>query len=49
MKDDMVLELAVAAQAERIITFNMKDFRGIDIFDIEAVKPRDFLVEIGAF
>ncbi|MCZ7670544.1 MAG: putative toxin-antitoxin system toxin component, PIN family [Chloroflexi bacterium] len=49
VKDDMVLELAVAAQAERIITFNMKDFRGIDIFDIEAVKPRDFLVEIGAF
>ena len=48
-KDDMVLELAVAAQAKKIITFNLKDFRGIDVFDIEAIKPRDFLVEIGEF
>ena len=47
VKDDMVLELAVAAQAKRIITFNIKDFRGIDVFAIEAMKPRDFLVEIG--
>ena len=46
-KDDMVLELAAAAQAKRIITFNIKDFRGIDVFDIQAIKPRDFLVEIG--
>ncbi len=47
VKDDMVLELAVAAQAKRIITFNLKDFRGIDVFAIEAIKPHDFLVEIG--
>ena len=46
-KDDMVLELAVAAQATRIITFNLKDFKGVDQFGIAAVKPRDFLVEIG--
>ena len=48
-EDDMVLELAVAAQATRIITFNLKDFRGVDLFGITAVKPRDFLVEIGEF
>lgn len=46
-EDDMVLELAVAARATRIITFNLKDFRGVDLFGITAVKPRDFLVEIG--
>lgn len=47
VKDDMVLELAVAARAKKIITFNLKDFRGIDVFGVEAMKPRDFLVEIG--
>lgn len=26
-KDDMILELAVAAQATRIVSFNAKDFR----------------------
>ncbi len=46
-KDDMVLELAVAAQAKRIITFNLKDFRGVEVFGIQAMNPRDFLVEIG--
>ncbi len=45
--DDMVLELAVAASAARIITFNGKDFRAIDAFGIKAINPRDFLVEIG--
>ena len=46
-KDDMVLELAVAAGAPRIVTFNLKDYPGIEKFGIVAVKPRDFLVEIG--
>ncbi|MCO5204126.1 MAG: putative toxin-antitoxin system toxin component, PIN family [Anaerolineae bacterium] len=45
--DDMVLELAVAAQAQYIITFNIKDFRGIERFGVTAIKPRDFLVTIG--
>ena len=45
--DDMLLELAVAAQATRIVTFNLKDFRGVEQFGIVAVKPRDFLIEIG--
>ena len=43
----MILELAVAARAQRIITFNLKDFRGIDQFGILALTPRDFLAEIG--
>ncbi|MFO7679615.1 MAG: hypothetical protein R6X34_06145 [Chloroflexota bacterium] len=41
------MELAVAAQAAKIVTFNLKDFKRIEIFGVEAIKPRDFLVEIG--
>ncbi len=42
-KDDMVLELAVAAQCEYIITYNLKDFANIQNFGIEAVTPKEFL------
>jgi putative PIN family toxin of toxin-antitoxin system len=45
--DDMILELAAAAQAKRIVTFNLKDFRGVEQFGVLAIRPRDFLVEIG--
>ncbi|MAT97721.1 MAG: putative toxin-antitoxin system toxin component, PIN family [Anaerolineaceae bacterium] len=45
--DDMILELAVAAQAAIIVTFNLKDFRGIETFGISAMKPAHFLAEIG--
>ncbi|MCC5835769.1 MAG: putative toxin-antitoxin system toxin component, PIN family [Opitutales bacterium] len=38
-KDDMVLEVAVAAGAELIITHNIKDFRGIEAFGLNAVQP----------
>jgi len=40
--DDMVLELAVAAQCDYIITFNKKDFVGSEQFGIFAVTPREF-------
>jgi len=46
-KDDMVLELAIAAGCEFIVTFNRKDFAGVDIFGIEVVTPKEFLQEIG--
>jgi len=42
-KDDMILELAIAAQADYIVTFNLKDFRSIELFGIEAIAPKDFL------
>lgn len=45
--DDMVLELAVAAQATRIVTFNLRDFAGVEQFGIRVISPRDLLVEIG--
>lgn len=42
-KDDMVLEVAVAAQAEYIVTFNVRDFVNIELFGAEAVTPAEFL------
>lgn len=47
-KDDMVLELAVKAECDFIVTFNEKDFAGIDQFGLEALTPADFLRRIGA-
>jgi putative PIN family toxin of toxin-antitoxin system len=45
--DDMLLELAVEAGANRIVTFNQRDFRGIEQFGVRAVSPQEFLSEIG--
>ena len=46
-KDDMVLELAVVAQCDFIITYNKRDFRGIQQFGIEPLEPKEFLAKIG--
>ena len=46
-KDDMVLELAVAAGAGRIVTYNRRDFQGCQQFKIQACTPKAFLQEIG--
>lgn len=46
-KDDMVLELAVAARADCIVTFNRQDFQGAEQFGIRVVTPQEFLQEIG--
>ena len=45
--DDMLLELAVAAGCEAIITYNKNDFGGVERFGIRVVTPREFLQEIG--
>jgi hypothetical protein len=39
-KDDLVLEIAVAAGAANLITFNLRDFKGINQFGIQAVTLR---------
>ena len=44
--DDMVLELAVEARCDLIITHNTKDFRGIERFGPTAVTPLEFLKDI---
>jgi putative PIN family toxin of toxin-antitoxin system len=45
--DELVLELAVSARCEYIVTHNIKDFKGTDKFGIKAVTPREFLQIIG--
>jgi putative PIN family toxin of toxin-antitoxin system len=45
--DDMVLELAVAARADSIVTFNRRDFAGADRHGIEILHPLGFLRSIG--
>lgn len=47
-KDDMVLELAVTSNCDMIITFNKKDFKGIEkYFGIRVLSPKELLFEIG--
>jgi putative PIN family toxin of toxin-antitoxin system len=47
--DDMVLELAVKARADFIVTYNQRDFVGCDRFGIEAITPGEFLRRIGVY
>lgn len=42
-KDDMVLEMAFAANCRYIVTHNLRDFRKCGELGVEAVTPRDFL------
>lgn len=42
-KDDMILELAVAAGCEAIVTHNQRDFPGTDRLGIRVHSPREFL------
>lgn len=46
-KDDMVLEVAVAAEANYIVTFNMRDFVGSEQFGVRVLPPKAFLQQIG--
>lgn len=46
-KDDMVLELAVAAGCDYIVTYNRKDFRGSEDFGVRVINAREFLKTIG--
>ena len=42
--DEFVLELAVAAACEAIVTHNTQDFKGATRFGIRVVTPGEFLV-----
>lgn len=44
--DDMVLELAVAAGADRIVTFNTRDFAGSESLGVRALTPGELLDEM---
>jgi len=46
-KDDMVLELAVSANCDAIVTYNKKDFCEADKFGIKIKTPKEILKEVG--
>lgn len=45
--DDMVLEAAVAGRCRYIVTFNVRDFVGVERFGIRALPPAGFLKVLG--
>ena len=46
-KDDMVLELAVAAGCDAIVTYNRRDFAETESFGIKVLAPYELLAQIG--
>jgi putative PIN family toxin of toxin-antitoxin system len=48
-KDDMVLELAVKVGCDSVVTYNVRDFLGIEQFGIRAITPAEFLESLGAW
>jgi len=46
-KDDHVLELAVEAQCDFIVTYNTRDFKGADQFGLRVITGREFLEILG--
>ena len=46
-KDDMVLEVAVEIESEFIVTYNVRDFSGIEQFGLDAITPKQLLEKIG--
>jgi putative PIN family toxin of toxin-antitoxin system len=45
--DELILELAVSAQCDYIVTHNKTDFKGAERFGIKIVTPGEFLKIIG--
>jgi predicted nucleic acid-binding protein len=48
-KDDLILEAAVAGNCEAIVTYNRRDFTGVEKFGIQILTPGQFLRRIGEF
>jgi len=46
-KDDLVLEVAVESKSEVIVSYNARDFAGVDKFGIEILTPKEFLLRRG--
>jgi putative PIN family toxin of toxin-antitoxin system len=44
--DDLVLELAVAAGCDAIVTHNIRDFAGTEQMGVRVLKPAQFLQEL---
>ena len=46
-RDEHILDLAVKGQCEAIVTYNARDFRGVELFGIRVIDPQTFLRELG--
>ena len=46
-KDDMILELSVESECDYIISFNKKDFKNIEKFNLKILTPKELLKKIG--
>ncbi len=46
-KDDLLLELAVAARCQAIVTYNLRDFVGAEGFGLSVLEPGPFLSGLG--
>ena len=46
-KDDLLLELAVAARCQVVVTFNRRDFARVGQFGVSVVEPGSFLSGLG--
>jgi putative PIN family toxin of toxin-antitoxin system len=46
-KDDLVLEVAVEAECDYVVTHNLRDFAGAESYGVQAITPRRFLEIIG--
>ena len=46
LKDDHLLELAIASGTKLIVTHNTKDFKGVEEFNIRSITPKILLEEI---
>lgn len=45
-KDDMILDLAVRANCQYVVTYNARDFVGVNQFGIQTVTAKEFLTII---
>ncbi|RUT01259.1 PIN domain-containing protein [Dulcicalothrix desertica PCC 7102] len=45
--DDFLIDLAVEASADFIITYNQKDLQAASLFGIKVVTPNEFLQQVG--
>jgi len=45
--DDMVLEVAVAAQCSALVTHNTRDFVGAERLSVSVLTPAEFLRQMG--
>ena len=45
-RDEFILELAIAAECDAIVTHNVRDFVGADKFPIRVLAPGEFLTQL---